>query len=264
LTEGWFRLSWKMGYITRVLRDRWHIYDVLCAATLTLIIAAAVLGRALRFDRLLGIPAVIVAIAFICMPFVTFGSAYADMRLVPFGLGLALLAVRPTRMSVENGLLIAGAVFLGLRMAATTASFVMYDQTYKAELEAIDYIPRGSSVLALVARECGDQWAQLRLDHLPSIAVVRRQAFTNDQWVADNAQGLTITKAGVGKFGSDPSQLVYPSRCGGYGSDLQHALDSFNRAAFDYVWLLNLRGHAKDLDQVWSNGHSALYRVRRS
>jgi hypothetical protein len=72
-----------------------------------------------------------------------------------------------------------------------------------------------------------------------------------------------VIKPGVGRYGRDPSQLVYPKRCRSDGSDLDVALAEFNRAAFDHVWIIGGRAKVADLRPVWSNGHSTLYRVAR-
>ena len=210
-------------------------------------------------DPLLVAPALLCLMAFVLMPRVAVGSAYADMRLLPFTMGLALLAIR----SEAKWIALAGLIFLGTRLAATTASFLLFDQSYRSELQAIEQLPRGASVLSLVVRPCGNSWTTPRLDHLPALAIVRRDAFTNDQWTVDSAQGLEVIKSGVGRYGNDPSQLVYPKQCRGEGSDLATAVAEFNRGAFDHVWVLGGRVRAADLRPIWSNGHSTLYRVVR-
>jgi hypothetical protein len=181
------------------------------------------------------------------------------MRLLPFTMGLALLAIR----SEAKWIAAAGLLFLTARLAASMTSFLLFDRSYRSELAAVDHLPRGASVLSLVVRPCGNDWTTPRLDHLPALAIVRRNAFTNDQWTVDSAQGLEVIKPGVGRYGNDPSQLVYPKQCRGEGSDLDVAVAEFNRAAFDHVWVLGGRANAADLRPIWSNGRSTLYRVVR-
>ena len=253
----WFNWNAKIFWITSLLRDRWELWDVLSAWTLFLIVAVAAVKR--RFDPLLGVPVLLCLVAFVLMPRVAVGSAYADMRLLPFTMGLALLAIR----SEARWIAVAGLLFLAGRLAATTSSFLLFDRSYRSELQAIDQLPRGASVLSLVVRPCGNSWTTPRLDHLPALAIVRRDAFTNDQWTVESAQGLEVTKSGVGRYGNDPSQLVYPRGCRGEGSDLATAVAEFNRAAFDHVWVLGGRAKAADLRPIWSNRQSTLYRVVR-
>jgi hypothetical protein len=253
----WFNWHAKIFWISTLLRDRWQLFDVISAWLLFLVIGVAVVRR--RMDAMLVVPVLFCLAVFILMPRVAVGSAYADMRLLPFTCALGLLAIR----SRGRWIAVAALAFFAVRLAASTTSFALYDRLYRDELHAIDHLPRGASVLSLVVRPCGNDWSTERLDHLPALAIVRRDAFTNDQWTVDSAQAMTVIKPGVGRYGNDPSQLVYPKGCRGEGSDLDVAAREFNRDAFDHVWVLNGRVSAPDLERIWSNGHSTLYRVVR-
>jgi hypothetical protein len=254
-----FNWDAKIFWAMSLLRDRWQSFDMLSAWLLLIVIGIALVRR--RLDPLLGLPALLCFVAFLLMPRVVIGSAYADMRLLPFTVALAILAIRPA--PAAKWIAAAGLLFLGTRLAANTVSLALYNQSYRDELRALDFLPRGSSVLSLVVRPCGNAWTTPRLDHLPAFAIIRRDAFTNDQWTVDGAQPLKVIKPGVGRYGSDPSQLVYPKHCRGDGSDLQGAVSEFNRAAFDHVWVIGGSVRAPDLEPLWSNGHSTLYRVTR-
>lgn len=259
-TFDWFNVDAKQLWISSLLRDRWELFDVICGWLLVLIAAVAAIKR--RIDPLLGVPALLCAIVFLLMPRVAVGSAYADMRLLPFTVGLALLSIR-TDERWERVALLAGLGFFVLRLGSTTLSLALYERTYAQELPALDHLPRGASVMALVVRPCGNAWWTERLDHLPSLAIVRRDAFVNDQWIIPGASGLTVTKPGVAPFDRDPSQIVYPKPCRSEGSDLDLAPRSFNRAAFDHVWIIDGSADLPDLQPIWSNGRSSLYRVVR-
>lgn len=257
-----FNWDAKIFWVTSLLRDRWQTFDVLSAWTLFLIVGIGLVGR--RLDPLLAVPALLCFVAFLLMPRVVTGSAYADMRLLPFTAALALLAIRPVETAWAKWIAVSGLLFFSARLAASTVSLAWYDQTYRDELRALSALPRGASLLSLVVRPCGNEWTTPRLDHLPALAIVRRDAFTNDQWTIDGAQPLKVIKPGVGRYGSDPSQLVYPKHCRGDGSDLDRAIAEFNRAAFDHVWVIGGRANAPDLKPLWSNGGSTLYRVEQS
>ena len=86
---------------------------------------------------------------------------------------------------------VAGLLFAGARLAGNTISFWMYDRAYDRELAAVDHIPRGARVVSFVGVKCRKDWAQTRLEHLPALALVRRDAFSNDQWSMSGAQLLT-------------------------------------------------------------------------
>jgi hypothetical protein len=259
-TFDWFNWNAKQLWISSLLRDQWELFDVICAWTLVLVPAVAAVKR--RIDPQLGVPALLCIIVFILMPRVAVGSAYADMRLLPFTVGLAVLSIR-TSVSWERPVLMASLAFLLLRLGSTTLSLALYDRSYRDELRALDHLPRGASMMALVVRPCGNAWWTERLDHLPSMAIVRRDAFSNDQWIISGASGLRVIKPGLGAFGEDPSQIIYPKQCRSEGSDLNSAPRAFNRDAFDHLWVINGRVSLPDLQPIWSNGHSTLYRVVR-
>ncbi|MBA2918098.1 hypothetical protein GON01_03835 [Sphingomonas sp. MAH-20] len=257
ISFDWFHWEAKWFWIESLLRDRWRTFDVFSAHLILLVIAIAAIRR--KMDALLAVPALLCLGAFIVMPRVAMGSAYADMRLLPFTCALALLAIR----SEARWIAAAGLTFFVVRLAATTTSFLAYDRSYGDELRALDHLPRGASVLSMVIRPCGNVWSTARLDHLPAMAIVRRDAFSNDQWVMEGAQALKVIKPGVGRYGSDPSQLVYPKGCN-EGSDLNRAMREFNRAAFDHVWIIDQPAGfvaPPDLHPIWTNGNSVLYRV---
>jgi len=260
-TFDWFNWDAKTFWLLSLLRDRWMNYDVASALVVFGIILLGLWRRRLAPELL--IPAVLCATAFVLMPRVVTGSAYADMRLVPFTATLLLLSIRPFEGRAGTVLLVAGLLFASIRLIGTTVSFLLYDRDYRSELAALDHLPPEASVLSLVVRPCGNAWTTRRIDHLPALAIVRRNAFTNDQWTVDGAQALEVIKPGVGRYDNDPSQLVYPRHCRTEGSQLNTAIAEFNRQAFDHVWVLDGRVQAPDLRPVWSNGRSTLYRVVR-
>ena len=105
-----------------------------------------------------------------------------------------------------------------------------------------------------------------RLEHLPALALVRRDAFSNDQWSMSGAQLLTAHYPDDGYFSRDPSQQVLDRPCPGERwLTLDESLARFPRDKFDYVWLINAPRHdpalSRGLRPVWQSGASVLYRV---
>ena len=105
-----------------------------------------------------------------------------------------------------------------------------------------------------------------RLDHLPGIAAVRRDAFSNDQWSVRGAQLDQVAYAPAGVFGRDPSQIVRLHDCSvNRWPTIDMSLRQFPRAAFDYLWLINPPAWDKKLTAgmvpVWTNGRSVLFRI---
>src|SRR3546814_13430794 len=97
---------------------------------------------------------------------------------------------------------------MAFRLGGTTASFWLYDRSYDRNLAALDHVPRAARVVSFVGRTCPEYWKTSRLEHLPALAIVRRHAFSNDQWTMAGAQLLSVDYADGGRFVRDPSQIV--------------------------------------------------------
>jgi len=142
----------------------------------------------------------------------------------------------------------------------------LYDRSYDRELAALDHVPEGARMVSFVGRSCVEPWSMTRLLHVPGMAVVRRRAFSNDQWTMAGAQLLTVRYNEGWPFIRDPSQVVTRFRCGHeVWRPINVALANFPRDAFDYVWLIQPPPYdanlTKGLQPVWRNGRSVLYRV---
>jgi len=266
----WFNWSAKIIWIASILRDRWQIFDMVSLVPIALALYAAARNPKLGFSKALGWPAALCLVAFLLMPRLVLGGAYVDMRLAPLAAMLGLLAIKPPAgagsvRSAQTLAALALAFFL-VRTAAMTASFVLRSAEQQRELAAIPAIPYGASVLSLVARPCGGDWADLRRDHLPAMAIVRRDVFTNEQWDLEGQQLLRIRNLAARPYLADPSQLVYPAVCAVTGSRFGQAIRTFPRAGFTHVWTIGFppgAARSSDLQLIWTNGNSAVYRVRR-
>lgn len=269
-TGQWFKWRLKRDWVLMVLRDRWQYWDEAALAVIGLVLVVGLLyWRKLEYSRNLAASALFLAIVFVCLPRIVFGSNYADMRLAPFVLATALIAIRYRTAWVGQAgaaFAVAGLLFAGARLAGNTASFWMYDRVYDRELAAIDHVPREARMVSFVGVQCRKGWTMSRLEHLPALALVRRDAFSNDQWSMSGAQLLTARYPDDGWFSRDPSQQVLARPCGAERwLTLDQSLILFPRDKFDYVWLLSpprpdpalLRG----LQPVWQSGASVLYRV---
>jgi hypothetical protein len=270
-TGDWFNWEVKRLWLLMTLRDRWAYFDVLSMGYALLAMCVLILRKEFEFSRNLGASAIILAIAFLCLPKLIFGSAYADMRLLPYVLLVAFLAVRPSGpfdKQAVSVIAVAGMMFLATRLGAHTASFYLYDSLHTRTLLALDHVPRGTRLLTFVEREAGIPWYTDRHEHIPALAIVRREAFSNDQWVAKGAQLLSVRKQDAPGYQKDPSQLVKPE---GEIREPWHtprtALGLFPRKAFDYVWLISPKpvdpALVKGLEPVWRNETGHLYRVNQ-
>lgn len=268
-TGDWFNLWAKLDWLTMVLRDRWKLFDSISAGIALAVIVETLRSSRLEFSRNLAASALFLLLVFLMLPRIVFGSAYADMRLAPFIFAVALIGIRPTDLAGLRFLrtvALLGMAFMLVRTAGTTLSFWLYDQTYDRALTALDHVPRGARLVSFVGSPCRSQWKMSRIEHLPAMAIVRREAFSNDQWTMAGAQLLKVHYPAGGRFVRDPSQLVTDRPCKGeYWLTLDETLRRLPRNAFDYVWLLEPPVHDESLTggmvPIWRSGTSVLYRI---
>jgi hypothetical protein len=271
VTADWFNWRLKFRWVLMALRDRWEIFDLAGLAIALLAMGEAIRNRKLEYSRNLAFSAIVLAIMFVILPRIVFGSAYADMRLVPYVFAVALIAIRARSGANPRYIrlvALAGLSFFFLRLAGNTVSFWIYDRSFDRELAALNHVPPGARVVSLVGETCTKSWFMHRLYHLPALAIVRREAFSNDQWVMAGAQLLRVRWKEGRPFLSDPSQLVTLQRCSRepYRS-VNQALRQIPREAFDYVWMIQPPPYDVRLTQglrpVWRSGASVLYRIER-
>lgn len=264
-TGRFFDLIAKLKGLGSVLRDRWIWLDLPALLVIVLAVYAGIRGRAGRFAPEAAAAAALAVLAFLLLPFTLLGSAYADLRLLPFAFAVALAGMSPREGAPVRAIALAGLAFFLVRTLATTASFALYDADWRRELAALDHLPRGARVLALVGETCDQPWAHGRRTHLPAFATARRAAFANDQWRMEGAPLLTV-KIAAGYFAHDPSQISVERACPHDPNLMQRdqALATFPRAAFTHVWLIDAPASPASLhglSQVWKRDGSALYAV---
>lgn len=240
-TGDWLRLDTKGSALARMLRDRWKWFDILSLAVIIRIGVMPFFNDKLEVSRRLGAAAFLLGLAFLAMPRLLFGSAYADMRIVPFAVAILLLAIR-VKPGVDRrwaqGLAVAATAFVVVRLVGSTVSMAVEANRQAHQLQAIDYIQPGSRVATLVWDGCG-RWALNRSNHLGSMATVRKNALANDQWRLAGSNMLVIRDRAGGPFRFDPSQIVRDGSCPEEGWALPTALSALPRGAFDYLWLIN-------------------------
>lgn len=270
-TGDWFNWDVKYVWIETALRDRWKDFDIAALAVVVLVLLEAIRNRRVEYSRNLAASALVLAAMFALLPRIVFGSAYADMRLVPYVFAVAVLAIRcrpAASRRFMTAVALAGLAFFLVRTAGTTISFWMYDRVYDRELAALDHVPEGARLVTFVGDRCGHPWRMSRLHHIPALAIVRREAFSNDQWVMAGAQLLRVRFQEGAPFIQDPSQIVVPNRCPGESyRPVNQALAMVPREAFDYIWLITPPPvdprATRGLTPVWREGTSILYRIER-
>lgn len=268
-TDDFFNWTWKLAWALGALRDDVMQFDMLSVNLLLVLVAMGVMRIGFRYDRTLGLATMFLTVAYILLPRILLGSAYADMRLAPYAMAIAVIGLRPTGDARwwRPALAVAGLLFLGARLGGHTLHYARLSRAYDAQLAAIDHLPVGARVMVLVNLPCEGTWRYSRMDHLGSIAIGRKQAFVNGQWAMAGAQLLTIRNPGVGRFGGDPTQLLRPTKCRKRGGAvLGDTVANFPRAAYDYFWLIDMPRSGwvsyPDLVPVWhGRERGILYRV---
>jgi len=252
-----------------VFRDRWQLFDIASVGVLFLLLFKAVRDPNIQYSRNLGLSALFLLAVFLLLPRIVFGSAYADMRLVPFMIAIAILAIRPKPgLSIRGTATVAalGLAFFVARVGGTTWSYAQYDASYDKELKALDHLPVGARLVSFVGETCYNEWRMTRLQHVPALALERRLAYTNDQWSMAGGQLLTVRYRPAQRFAHDPSQIVTDVQCPReWWRPIARSLVTFPRDAFDYVWVIRPPAYDRRLEQglvpVWRDGTSVLFKV---
>lgn len=264
----------KLLYVTQTLRDRWRLFDTGAIMAVLALLIYAVVSRRLEWSRNLAASALALLAVFVLLPRVVFGSAYADMRLTPYIVAIAVIAIRerratlgPARPAGRYGQVLAALAlgFFAARTAGTTASLLIASRDQNRSLVALEHLPAQARVVSLVGTRCNRPWPLNRSWHLPALALVRRQAFSNDQWELPGAQLLRVRFPEGGLFRADPSQVVSDPNCRRW-MPIDRALALLPRGAFDYLWLIDAPpvapGDVPYMERIWVDGHNALYRIR--
>ena len=200
-----------------------------------------------------------------------FGSAYADMRLMPYVFAVALLAIRfrdaTDVRAARSGSPSLGLAFVLVRIAGTTASLAIASNDQQAKLAALDHVPMGARVVSLVGDACGGAGRCRATPISAAMVIVRRHGFSNDQWVIEGANLLQLRYREAGIFAADPSQIVRPNAAGrGRWMDRPRAAGACRATHFDYLWLIDPPPFDPELvagmQPVWRGPGSILYRLQ--
>jgi hypothetical protein len=113
---------------------------------------------------------------------------------------------------------------------------------------------------------CSEYWPLLRNSHIGAMVVVRREGFSNDQWLLEGVNLLDLKYTAAGYFAADPSQLVRPTGCRDFlHRTIDASLIALPRKDFDYVWLVDVPpydpANVADMKPVWRGPGSILYQT---
>jgi hypothetical protein len=257
LTHRWFDWDYKWEYLLRMFRDRWEAFDIASAAIVLTVPLFALVHPRLTLSRNLAFSGLVLAATYVLLPRIVFGSAYADMRLVPFAAAMFILAIRfkaETRFPLARWMALAAVGFMLVRLTGTTVSMAIAGHRQAEQLKALEHIQRGSRVAVLVWDRC-ERWSLRRSDHLGAIATVRKEAYTNDHWPMAGSTLMKVRYPAAGWFQRDPSQIVRDPGCRHEGWAVRAALKNLPHEAFDYLWLIDMR----PIPRKWVDGWQPIW-----
>jgi hypothetical protein len=238
---GW-SLPYKLTWLLSPLRTMWRALDIATLAVIAAVIALAPLfRRTFRHDLSLRIAAGLCIAFFFALPTKVFGSAFADMRLLPYGLALALIAIVPGQLApwLHRVTIVLALAFFAGRLAITGAAYVAQDRAIQAELSALGNLPVGARVAYFVVKPCRLMWALPVYDHLAGAALARRSAFVNDQWQQPGVNPLIVHYPAAGLFVKDPSHLAQGDDCNhSTRPAISDVLAKVPLDAFTHVWIV--------------------------
>ncbi|WP_420138519.1 hypothetical protein [Sphingomonas sp.] len=265
----WFYWRAKYVYLISSLRNSVMSLDIANVYLLWTLIALGLAGLWVRMNRTLGIAALMLIIAYVLLPRILLGSAYADMRLAPYVLLIAVVAIAMRSQSRRWAAMVAGIatlIFLA-RIAILTDNFAQHEAANRRQLAALDHVKPGSRVFVQVWLQCIGRWETSRMDHLGAMAIVRREAFANGQWTDPGAQLVRIKYAPAKGYAEDPTEILRPHRCRDRRTKpYPEGINNLPHDAFDYVWLIDIPrarwNSFPGLEPIWTGGRSGiLYRV---
>jgi hypothetical protein len=270
----WFNWEAKGRWLLSILKERWETWDKAGAILLMALPVLALVRLGFKFRHGMALATIFLILIFVLLPRIVFGSAYADMRLTPFLVAVAVLGITPNgwvERRLSGAIAVLALLFFVTRIAVTSWTFADLDRAWQGQLAALQHVPAGSRVLVQAFVPCNRAWRTNRMEHVGSMAIARRDAFTNDQWAMPGAQLIKVEYQEGAPFILDPSQIMRPHpRCRGYYEMvLPLFLQKLPPRGFDFVWFVDLpRPLWPDdgrLTPVWNGGRTGiLYRLSGS
>ncbi len=267
-TGDFFLFGDKLVWLASILRERWRAWDMASAGLLLGLALVGWRGRDLRLAPAMRVAVPLLALLYLLMPRVLISSGFADMRLAPVMIAAAILGVAPEpswSARARNSVAGAALLFFTARLLTTSVAFAELSRAWDVQLAAVPHVARGSRVLTLTEVPCADAWATNRANHLNSMAVVRRDVFTNGQWDVAGAQMLKLRYAGATPFRADPSHIMTARGCPGEDVDSVAQAVAALPGAFDYLWLIDVPASRWPRDAglpvVWRGERGVLYRA---
>ena len=169
-------------------------FDVAGFVVVLLLLGFGFWRRRLTLDRRLGHALILLTLVYLVMPARLLGASSVDHRL-PVVLALLLVAaIRPARWSHRTSLAVGAAllVLFGARLAFVERAWIAADRLYRPILAALDQLPVGARI-AVASGPGAASAGAVPLLHLPTYAVITRDAFVSTEFAYAGQQPLALT-----------------------------------------------------------------------
>ncbi len=168
-------------------------FDIACFALLIVLLGALAWRRQLRIAPRLAPMLGLVAAAYLASPTQMMTGADLDHRIAVALFVLLVAATAPRFASRRTAMLVAGAtaMVLALRLAVVEGTWLRADRAYRADLAAIDALPRGVKLAVAFPAEALHAAAIPEI-HVPTLAVWRRGGFVPTLFAYPTQQPIAL------------------------------------------------------------------------
>lgn len=266
--QDWLGFGVKPFWLIGLFRYNSQGFETACALLTLGALGLLILKARHYFSQQLALAVGLLFFVFLAVPWRVLGSAHTDMRLAPYIVALGLLAANlPASATRASKQIAFGAVaFFALLLGVRTVDFARVAGDQQRQLGALAYLPVGADVTSLARSDCREPWKLTLNGHLGSYTIIRRNGFSNDQWLTPGINLLGLRNPAHGGFAEDPSQMVTPNDCPvvRYATRIDPTVVAATRGSSDYLWLIDIRPSDPRVltgwRQVWRYKESALYR----
>jgi hypothetical protein len=210
-----------------------RILDIGCFIVAVCALSFALLRRWLSLAPTMRVPLAALGIGYLVVPTHIFTAFGADHRL-PLAFTLVLVgSLRWTgRVDRVQARFMAGAVVLFvLRLSAILLSWHDSTRVYERLMAVFDQVPEGSRI-AVAAPGIGNHDTITPLDHFPTLAIIRNNAFVPTLFALSTQQSIVLTPAFRALADSLPPSRLWDYFVGDQGAVSWSALGCYNFVLF--------------------------------
>jgi hypothetical protein len=270
---GFSPLGRKFELIFTVFDAENRVLDFACLVGVVAVMAVALRRRWLSLAPAMKLPLVALGVSYLAMPTHILSAFAADHRL-PLATALTLVASlrwTGTPEKIKARLMTGAAALFALRLGAILVSWHQSDRIYASLLPALDAIPEGGR-LAVASPPTGVHAMVTPLDHFPTLAIIRRNAFVPTLFTFPNQQPIRLTPefrrlarrltpSALWSYFVDDHRDIGPDGVG------HHDIDEAELGCYDFiVFIARQKFHVADhglLQLVADNPGFTMYKISR-